>query len=75
LILIVAPWSSFWDQNFFAAAVPSMESWLSSPYARGGVSGVGIITLLAGLAELGGAFATRRAAASASTAPTMHSDR
>ena len=60
IILIVAPWSAFWDRNFFAAAVPALDAVLSSPYARGAVSGVGLITGLAGLAELGGAFASRR---------------
>jgi hypothetical protein len=56
LILIVAPWSAFWDRNFFAATIPSLEPLLASPYVRGGVSGVGVITALAGFAELGGAF-------------------
>jgi hypothetical protein len=32
---------------------------LNSPYARGGVSGVGVITALAGLAELGAAVSRR----------------
>jgi hypothetical protein len=60
LILIVAPWSGFWDRNSLAAAIPSLDAVLSSPYARGAVSGVGLITMLGGLAELGGAFASRR---------------
>jgi hypothetical protein len=61
LILIVAPWSAFWDRNFFAAAVPSLERLLASPFVRGGVSGLGVITALAGFAELGAALAGRRA--------------
>lgn len=32
---------------------------LNSSYARGGVTGIGLITLLAGLAELGSVFMTR----------------
>jgi hypothetical protein len=75
LILIVAPWSSFWERNFFAAAVPVIEGLLSSPYARGAVSGVGLVTVLAGLAELGGAFAARRQSPSAPGRPTLPSDR
>jgi hypothetical protein len=57
LILIVAPWSTFWDRNSFAAAIPLLAA---SPFIRGGVSGIGVITALAGLAELGGAFVSRR---------------
>jgi hypothetical protein len=66
LILIVAPWSRFWDRNFFAEALPLLEAILASPYARGAVSGVGLITLLAGLAEIGGAFAAKREGSGAS---------
>ena len=52
-ILAVAPWSDFWDHNRFAAARPALQALLNSPYARGAVTGVGVITALAGLAELG----------------------
>ena len=75
MILIVAPWSTFWERNFFAEAVPVVEAFLSSPFARGAVSGVGLVTVLAGLAELGGAFAARREAAAGSEQPTLPSDR
>lgn len=60
LILIVAPWSSFWERNSFVAAMPSLEPVLVSWFVRGGVTGVGAITALAGLAELGGIFGPRR---------------
>jgi hypothetical protein len=75
LILIVAPWSTFWERNFFAEALPVVDSLLSSPYARGAVSGVGFVTVLAGLAELGSAFAARRQSPAASEHPTLPSDR
>jgi hypothetical protein len=75
LILIVAPWSTFWERNFFAEAVPVIEEFLSSPFARGAVSGVGLVTVLAGLAELGGAFAARRESSAGSEQPTLRSDR
>jgi hypothetical protein len=42
-----------WEHNRFAEARPALEAFLNSPYARGGVTGVGVITALAGLAELG----------------------
>lgn len=59
-ILVVAPWSGFWDRNFFAASLPALRPWLESPFVRGAVSGIGGITALAGLAELGGLLARRR---------------
>jgi hypothetical protein len=59
LILVVAPWSGFWDRNLFLGAAPSLEHILSSPFTRGAVSGVGAITVIAGLAELAGVLALR----------------
>jgi hypothetical protein len=43
-----------WEHNHFVEARPALEAILQSPYARGGVTGVGVITAVAGLAELGG---------------------
>lgn len=59
-ILVVAPWSAFWDRNFFAAVAPALQPLIDSPYVRGAVSGLGVITALAGLVELGGLIASRR---------------
>jgi hypothetical protein len=55
----VAPWSAFWEHNRFAATRPALEALLASPYARGAVTGVGVITALAGLVELGSVIASR----------------
>jgi hypothetical protein len=59
LILIVAPWSGFWDRNLFLYTVPALQEVLASPFARGAVSGVGAITVIAGLAELSGVLSRR----------------
>lgn len=56
----MAPWSTFWDRNAFAQ-IPFVASWLSNEFFRGAVSGIGVITATAGLAELAGAFRRRRA--------------
>ena len=58
-ILAVAPWSGVWEHNRFTEARPRLEAVLQSPYARGGVTGVGVITALAGLVELGSIFVAR----------------
>lgn len=65
-ILVVAPWSGFWERNFFAASAPGLQPWLESPFVRGAVSGIGGVTALAGLAELGGLLAFRRSRSQAS---------
>ncbi len=62
LVLVVAPWSAFWERNFFAAALPVVARVASSPFVRGGISGIGAITAIAGFVELAGMFGARRAA-------------
>lgn len=59
-VLICAPWSRYWDHNAIAWVMPAAVSWLASPYLRGAVTGVGVITACAGLIELAGAFGLRR---------------
>jgi hypothetical protein len=46
----------------FVEAVPALEQILSSPFARGAVSGIGAVTAIAGLTELASAFGARRRA-------------
>ena len=58
-ILTVAPWSSIWEHNRFVETRPALEAVVQSPYARGGVTGVGVLTALAGLAELGSLIKSR----------------
>ncbi|HMC75637.1 MAG TPA: hypothetical protein VKH34_00845 [Vicinamibacterales bacterium] len=58
-ILVIAPWSQFWEHNRFAETRPALEALLNSPYDRGAVTGVGVITALAGLAELGSVILSR----------------
>ena len=60
LLLILVPWSAFWDRNYFFDAVPALAEILKSNYSRGAVSGLGVVNLLAGLGELADAFTRRR---------------
>ena len=56
-MLIVAPWKpGFWERNFFVEQLPAIESIVQNVFVRGAVSGVGAVTTLVGLAELGGIF-------------------
>ena len=64
------PWTSFWDRNRFADWIPALEAWMASQYVRGAVSGVGVITTLAGLGDLIGVlFARSSRAAQAPAEP------
>jgi hypothetical protein len=52
----------FWDRNFFFASFPSALPVVRNTFVRGAVSGIGVVTVLAGVAELAAAFAARRPA-------------
>ena len=45
LVLIIAPWTTFWDRNFFVEWLPALEPLLTSHVVRGGVSGVGVLSV------------------------------
>jgi len=52
LLLIVVPWSAFWDQNYFASAWPVLQPLFANNFVRGGVTGLGFVNLIASVAEL-----------------------
>ncbi|HYT68538.1 MAG TPA: hypothetical protein VEL51_19075 [Vicinamibacterales bacterium] len=58
-----------WEHNRFAETRPALEAFLNSPYARGGVTGVGVITVLAGVVELGSIFVARARRRESSSPP------
>jgi hypothetical protein len=60
LLLIVAPWTASWMHNYFAALAPSFGRVMMNEFVRGGISGVGLITTVAGLRDLSAAISTRQ---------------
>jgi hypothetical protein len=59
LVLLVVPWSPFWDRNYFLDLWPVLAQVTRSNVVRGAVSGVGIINLWAAMAELSVLFGMR----------------
>jgi hypothetical protein len=59
LLLIVLPWSTFWERNYFAYAWPALRPLLDNNFVRGAVTGLGVLNLFAGFAELVPVFAVR----------------
>jgi hypothetical protein len=60
LALIVIPWSTFWDRNLFVDWWPAVREVVANHFVRGAVSGLGVVNLAAGVAELVGLFSRRR---------------
>ena len=62
MLLILIPWSTLWERNYFADVIPGLESVLANPFVRGAVSGLGVVNVLAALGELVDVFGARRSA-------------
>lgn len=66
LLLIVMPWwPAFWEHNYFALAWPPLRTFLTNDFVRGAVSGLGLVNLCAGFADLALLFTARPSSASA----------
>jgi hypothetical protein len=59
LVLLVVPWSPFWDRNYFVQIWPALETLTRSNLIRGAVSGLGVVNLWAAMSELGVLFGMR----------------
>jgi hypothetical protein len=52
LLLVVVPWSGFWDRNYFVSAWPALHELITNNFVRGAVTGLGFVNLFAGLSDL-----------------------
>jgi hypothetical protein len=59
LLLLVVPWSPYWERNYFVEMWPALEVIARNNLMRGAVSGLGVINLWAAMSELGGLFGVR----------------
>jgi hypothetical protein len=60
LLLLLLPWSGFWERNYFAETSPVVRAAITNNFVRGAVSGLGVVNVCAGLAELFSAILARR---------------
>lgn len=52
LLLVLIPWSRFWERNYFGLLLPSLQVVITNNYVRGAVSGLGLVNLWLALVEL-----------------------
>ena len=52
LALAVIPWTRFWDRNLAVDALPFLATLLDDSFVRGAVTGLGLVNLWAGFADL-----------------------
>ena len=55
----MAPWTALWERNFFADAMPALGELMANQFVRGAVTGVGVVTAIAGLRDLTNAVLAR----------------
>lgn len=53
IVLLIAPWTTFWERNYFVELNPVFEALLISHFVRGAVSGIGGLCLVLVFVELG----------------------
>jgi hypothetical protein len=51
ILLVVVPWTSLWDSNYLLQPYPALRLLLLSPFARGTVTGVGLVNILVAVHE------------------------
>jgi hypothetical protein len=51
IFLLLVPWSPFWENNYFIARLGILQGLLLNPYARGMMSGLGVLHLLVGAVD------------------------
>jgi len=52
VVLLVLPWSEYWDDNYLAGWTPGWRYFWDNSYLRGAVSGLGIVNIYISFSEL-----------------------
>jgi hypothetical protein len=50
-ILAVVPWTALWDANYLLQPYPQARALVMSGFARGAVTGIGLVNILLALDE------------------------
>ena len=74
LMLTVAPWSRYWERNYFADVIPLVGALAANNFVRGAVSGLGLVNIAVAISELLSIFAARRRIDSPVISITRHSE-
>jgi len=51
VILVVAPWTTWWESNYLLLPHPAVRAVLLSTFTRGVVSGLGLVNILLAMHE------------------------
>jgi hypothetical protein len=59
VILSIVPWTALWDANYLLQPYPALRVFVLSPFARGTVTGLGLVNIVMALHEVYLHLATR----------------
>jgi hypothetical protein len=51
LVLVVAPWTQWWEANYLLQPNPLLRSLLLNAFTRGAITGLGLVNLLLAVME------------------------
>jgi hypothetical protein len=51
IFLTFVPWTSLWDSNYLLQPYPSLRFFVNSPFARGTVTGLGLLNIVLAVHE------------------------
>jgi hypothetical protein len=61
LVLVVAPWTTLWENNYLIVPHATLRAIVLSAFTRGAVSGLGLVNLVLALYEFRGHWEDERA--------------
>jgi hypothetical protein len=59
LLLVLVPWSTFWERNYFGDLVPLVQVVITNNFVRGAISGLGLVNIAFALTEVAAVVAAR----------------
>lgn len=59
LLLVLVPWSAFWERNYFVDTLPVLGAVIRNNFVRGAISGLGVVNLFTGFADLAAMMTAR----------------
>jgi hypothetical protein len=59
LLLVLVPWSTFWERNYFGDLVPLVQVVITNNFVRGAISGLGLVNIACALTEVAAVVAGR----------------
>ena len=74
LVLVLAPWSAYWDRNYFAETTPLVHALITNNFVRGAVTGLGLVNIGAAISDLVAMLMARSVSEPLSIAESQPSD-